>query len=73
MQQQTAAPQSQAKITFNREQGIEAIKKLAKGIPNNKALREIIKKCEPTQRQMVYDFLKPHLSFKPLSYILIKP
>lgn len=49
------------------------IRDLAPHIKDNKHLRKILKDADPRLREEVYLTIKPHLTFKPLSYILLKP
>lgn len=45
----------------------------ARTVQNNRQLRKIIRDIDPKMREAVYNLIAPHLKFKPLSYLLLKP
>jgi hypothetical protein len=48
------------------------MRRLAAQIRDNKQLRHILKSAKPELRKLVYEEMKPHLSFTPKPYLLLK-
>jgi hypothetical protein len=48
------------------------IKMLARQITGNDHLEAILRDAGPSMRRGVYDLIKPHLTFKPKSFLVMK-
>jgi hypothetical protein len=51
----------------------EVMVKIARRVHSNRALTAMLLTVRPGFREAIYEGVKPHLKFKPLSYLLVKP